>query len=377
MYNPNIPDSESDSASTVSASASISRSETDSEGDEQMDAITHWQNAARALIPRPVNMMFPPVDSLVGATPEAVGTHTGMYNTHIAFEERRETHVVMVNSLDRDQSVYPLPTQVRLKLPRVYKNVERIDIVQVKFFCGLYAISAARKNNSILVNVSGTDYLVSIPDGSYSLTQLLGALQAALNATATLTYTVGFNPMTGRVTISASGPFQLLFQTALPAFNQSAYSEWGLGWNLGWGGQPVDLTGAASYTADHFPRLGDDYIYLQMNETEHMNEIDHTDVEVTGRSQDSTGQVSHYFGKLLLNSFGCWAQTFVEAPKTFKPVLGRLERLQFTWTNRHGLLLAGPDAASCDWHMALRITEIVEVATADSSLAQSADRPVL
>jgi len=375
MYNPNIPDSESDGASTVSGSISESDTESVSSADEQMDAITHWQNAARALIPPPVNTMFPPVDSLVAATPEAVGIHTGMYNTHIAFEERRETHVVMVNSLDRDQSVYPLPTQVRLKLPRVYKNVERIDIVQVKFLCGLYAITAARKNNSILVtDVSGT-HTVVIPDGSYSLTQLLGKLQAVLTAASSLIYTAGFNPTTGRVTISASGPFQLLFQTALPAYNQAAYSEWGLGWNLGWGGQAVDLTGAASYTADHFPRLGDDYIYLQMNETEHMNEIDHTDVEVTGRSQDSTGQVSHYFGKLLLNSFGCWAQTFVEAPKTFKPVLGRLERLQFTWTDRHGLLLAGPDAASCDWHMALRITEIVEVATADSSLAQSADRP--
>ena len=84
--------------------------------------------------------------------------------------------------------------------------------------------------------------------------------------------------------------------------------------------------------------------------------------------------MAHYFGKLLLNNFGCWAQTFVEAPKTFKPVLGRLERLNFTWTDRHGLVLDGPDAASCDWHMALRITEIVEVPTADSSLAQSADR---
>lgn len=368
MYNPNISDSDSE---TDSGSGSGSESD-----DSQMNAITQWQNAARKLITPPTLSMFPPLEETVISTPEPVGTHTGMYNTHIAFEERRSTHVVMVNSLDRDQSVYPLPTQVRLKLPRVYKNVERIDIVQVKFFCGLYAVSAARKNNAILVNVSGTDYPVSIPDGSYSLTQLLGALQTALNATATLTYTVGFNSMTGRVTISASGPFSLLFQTALPAYNQAAYSEWGLGWNLGWGGQAVDLTGFTSYTADHFPRLGDDYIYLQMNDTEHMNEIDHTDIEVTGRAQDSTGQVSHYFGKLLLNSFGCWAQTFVEAPKTFKPVLGRLERLQFTWTDRHGQLLAGPDAASCDWHMALRITEIVEAATAESTLAQSADRPV-
>jgi len=342
--------------------------------DDQMDAITHWQNAVRALIPPPQRSSLPAVGDLVPATPEADGTDNGLFNTRIAFEEKRHTHVIMVNSLDRDQNVYPLPTQVRLKLPRVYKNVERIDIVQIKFFCGLYAISAARKNNAITVSDVGGQNTIVIPDGTYNMNQLLTTIQGGLNTASPLTYTLTFNPITGRVTIAATGVFQLLFKQVLPIFNQAAYSEWGLGWNLGWGGQPTNLSGLASYTADHFPRLSEDYIYLQMNETEHMNEIDHTDVEKTGQTQDSTGQVAHYFGKLLLNQFGCWAQTFVEAPKTFKPVLGRLERLQFTWTDRHGAMLAGLDAASCDWHMALRITEIVEVPTADSSLMQSADR---
>jgi hypothetical protein len=344
-------------------------------GDEQMDAITHWQNAARAGQPVPQRSMLPAVGDLVPATPEATETDTGMFNNRIAFEEQRRTHVIMVNSLDRDQNVYPLPTQVRLKLPRVYKNVERIDIVQIKFFCGLYAITRARRNNTITVSDASGQHTVIVPDGTYNLQQLLTAVQTGLNAISALTYTVGYNPVTGRVTMAATGNFTVLFASVLPVFNRGAYSEWGLGWNLGWGGQPTDLVGSASYTADHFPRLSDDYIYLQMNDTEHMNEVDHTSVEKTGQAQDSTGQVAHYFGKLLLNQFGCWAQTFVEAPKTFKPVLGRLERLQFTWTDRHGNALTGPDAASCDWHMALRITEIAEVPTANSSLAQSADRP--
>lgn len=371
MYKPFVsnndfynPDNESDSESSVSGSDS---SESESSADEQMDAITHWQNAARALIPPPARSSLPAVGEVVAASPEPAATDTGMSNTAIQFEEKRRTHVIMVNSLDRDQNVYPLPTQMRVKLPRLYKNIERIDIVQLKFFCGLYAISAARKNNTIAVN--NTNTIARIPDGTYTLSQLMVALQAALNATGVTTFIVSFNPISGKITISALVAFSLLFQSALPIFNQSAYSEWGLGWNLGWGGQPTDLSGALTYTANHFPRLSDDYIYLQLNDTEHMNEIDHTDVEKTGQTQDSTGQVSHYFGKLLLNNFGCWAQTFVEAPKIFKPVLGRLERLQFTWTDRHGIALTGLDAASCDWHMTLRITEIVEVPTADSSLA--------
>jgi hypothetical protein len=296
-----------------------------------------------------------------------------MYTTQLKFEEKRVSHVIMINSLDRDQTVYPLPTQVRLKLPRVYKNVERIDIVQVKFFCGLYVISAARKNNILPVLVGSDPGVVAvIPDGTYTLSQLLVALQAALTtAVPALTWSVSYNPVAGRVTVAASGPFSLPFQSVLPVYNQEAWSEWGLGWNLGFGGQPVDLSGSTVYTADHFPRLIDDYIYLQLNDTEHMNEVDHTDVEKTGITQDSTGQVAHYFGKLLLNQFGCWAQTFVEAPKTFKPVLGRLERLQLTWTDRHGNPIGGVDAASCDWHMTLRITELLEVPVPDSSLILS------
>jgi len=360
MYNPNISDSDS--------SDSGSGSESGSSVDGQMDAITHWQNAARSRM----HSSVPAIEEDLSAAPMATENGVGLYNTRIQFEEKRVTHVIMVTSLDRDQNVYPLPTQLRLKLPRLYKNVERIDIVQVKFFCGLYAISAARANNTIVVDVSGSSVTAIINDGSYTLAQLLVAVQAALPPGFSVTY----DPVAGRVTITAAFAFSLLFKTGIKSvFNQSAYSEWGLGWNLGWGGQPIDTPAGISMTADHFPRLGDDYIYLQLNDTEHMNDIDHTDVEKTGVTQDSTGQVSHYFGKLLLNHFGCWAQTFVEAPKTFKPVLGRLERLQFTWTDRHGLALGGLDAASCDWHMSLRITEIVEVPTADSSLVQSADRP--
>ena len=132
MYRPNISYSDSSSSSGLD-------SESGSESDGQMDAITAWQNAARSAFRdvRTTTEHFPPVGDDVAATPEATENGVALFNTRIAFEEKRRTHVIMVNSLDRDQSVYPLPTQLRLKLPRLYKNVERIDIVQVKFFCGL------------------------------------------------------------------------------------------------------------------------------------------------------------------------------------------------------------------------------------------------
>jgi len=355
MYRPYISDDDSKTEGFASGSNTRSGSFSGSSVDGQMEAIAQWQAAVR--LPQPERTRAQET------MPSDISA-----NTRLEFEQVTRTHVVMLDSLDRDQHVYPSPTQLRLKLPRVYKNVERIDIVQIKFFCGIYAISEARKNHSLwLSDASGTRE-IRLSDGTYTLTQLTATLAARLNASAPIVYGVDYNSVTGRITISASGTFSILFKSKLPVYNKGRYSEWGLGWILGWGGQPTDLSGAQTYTADHFPRLLDDYIYLQLNETEHMNEIDHTAVEVTSMAQDSTGQVAHYFGKLLLNHFGCWAQTFIEAPKMFKPVLGRLERLNLTWTDRHGVALTGVDANSCDWHMTVRITEIVDVPTANSSL---------
>jgi hypothetical protein len=337
---------------------------------DHVDAMQHWASFMKQ---KAVKDMFPSMgEDLPEQEPPDSEGGIGIFNKEIKFEERRLTHVIMVDSLDRDQHSYPLPTQLRLKLPRIYKNVERIDVLQVKFFCGIYAISAARKNNMLWVSdVSGT-YQIIIPDGTYSLATLLNALSVAMTVASSLTYTVTFSTTTGRVQIAATGNFSLLYYSrAFPLYNQTSYLEWGLGWVLGWGGLPVDQTGAASYTADHFPRIVDDYIYLQLNDTERMNDVDHTDVENVPTAQESTGQVSHYFGKLLLNTFGNYAQTFIESPKHFTPVLGRLDRLNFTWTDHRGNPLLGPDAASCDWHMALRITEIVEVPALNSTLTQS------
>jgi len=368
MYRPYISD-ESDNDSE-SGTGSVEESELEG-SDAQMEAMDRWRAATQIMLPAPARSSLPPLGSLPPEVPVAATEYNHgqpLNNTRLSFEEKRVTHVIMVNSLDRDQKVYPSPTQVSLQLPRVYKKVERIDIVQVKFFCGLYAISAARKNSTIVVDVSGSALTATVPDGTYTLSQLCAAVQTTLFATTGIAFAVSFNPITGRITIAATTSFSLLFKSGMPSYAQQAYSEWGLGWNLGFGGQPQDLTGGTTYTADHFPRLGDDYIYLQLNEPYRMNDVDHTALQNTAKTQDSAGQVAHYFGKLLLNNFGCWAQTFVEAPKTFKPVLGQLERLDFTWTNRLGQTLAGPDAASCDWHMALRLTEVVEAPVADSTL---------
>jgi hypothetical protein len=303
----------------------------------------------------------------VGA--EAGASHVlGVRNTQFRYAERRQTAVLMLDSLDRDFQAFPLPTQMVLHLPRRYRNVERLDIVQLRFFNGLYPFSAARGNTTLYIGATA----VTIPDGNYTIAQLVAALNTALSTPVATGVTAAFNANTGKITLSSGAPFALNFQTGLLPTQASANSGWGLGWNLGFGGPAANSTGSASYTASCVPRIYDEYIYLQLNVPEHMNMVDHTSPENAAISQESTGQTAHYFGKLLLNNFGCWCQTFVEMPKIFRPVLGRLDRLTITWVDRYGQPFPAPPldsgAASCDWHMTVRIVEIAEGPSATSAL---------
>jgi hypothetical protein len=304
----------------------------------------------------------------------------GMWNTEFRYAERRQTGVLMVDSLDRDYEAYPSPTSMRLHLPRTYRNVERLDIVQIKFFNGIWPFSATRGNTTVCItDVSGLTRCYDISDGNYTIAGLAGALTTALAGAG---ISVGYNALQGRFVFSAATPFTLAWTTGLNQRQLASSGGWGLGWNLGFGGPPANVaavlkSGRWVATASCCPRICDDYCFLQLNMPEHMNMVDHTSPENTSISQDSAGQVAHYFGKLLLNGFGCWAQTFIELPKMFRPVLGRLDFLTFTWLDRHGQPFAGPDAASCDWNMSVRVVEIAEGPSATSALTMAGQSPAM
>jgi hypothetical protein len=330
----------------------------------QITAEDHWNRQQRLdqLRARRSGNPQPRVGAAAGAT-----HNLGLRNTSFQYETRRQAGVLMMDSLDRDFQAFPLPTSLVLHLPRTYRNVERLDIVQLRFFNGLYPFSVARLNTTMYID----GIPVTIPDGNYTIGQLIAALNAAM-VTAGVPVTASFNANTGKVTLTGGGPFTLNFLTGLLPSQASANSGWGLGWNLGFGGPAANYTGATSYTASCLPRIYDEYIYLQLNVPDHMNMVDHTSPENATISQESTGQTAHYFGKLLLNNFGCWSQTFVEMPKIFRPVMGRLERLTVTWLDRYGQpFVVGTGAASCDWHMTVRVVEIAEGPTATSALTMA------
>ena len=362
---------ESDSSS-VTGSETTGTSESDRVShDERMSAIDQWRQQGQTWL----------AGSRRHVVPEGPGRSDnglGLWNTQFEYAEERRVSILMLDSLDRDQVVYPLATSTRFKLPRIYRNVERIDICQVKFLNALYAISAARGNNRLWFDISGSNEeppYVDLSDGTYTGQQLVDALYTLLDPYGIV---VTYNCTSGRFQIEYTGgsPGETLTLPWASTASRPGPTDWGLGWNLGFGGAPVNMAGGVKYIASHMPRLFDDYVFLRLNDAEKMNDVDHTSLENTALAQDSTGEVGDYFGKLLLNNFGCWAQTLIEAPKLFRPVLGRLERLNVDWLNRHGEPLTGPDAATCDWHMTLRVTELVEGPSVTSSLTRAGSGPL-
>lgn len=130
--------------------------------------------------------------------------------------------------------------------------------------------------------------------------------------------------------------------------------DWGLGYNLGFA--KADTPYATIQRAPSFFKILDDYIYLKLNVQYDMNKMDFGGKENLKETTDSTGQINGYNGKLLLNTFGNYAQTIIQNPVYFNPPILRLEKLTLQWYDTAGTLITNTE---CDWNAAIQFVEDV------------------
>jgi hypothetical protein len=114
------------------------------------------------------------------------------------------TTLFLVDSVNRDKHAFPQPTSFTLRLPRVYKNIKSIQITQLKLLCSFYYFSVAKNNiylpiieNSRLstlnndgdltdidsINNTPITKLITIRQGTYSISELLNEIQTKMNYT--------------------------------------------------------------------------------------------------------------------------------------------------------------------------------------------------
>jgi len=133
------------------------------------------------------------------------------------------TNVIMIDSRDRDKTAYPQPTNLSLRLPRIYKNITGISIMQMKFLCSFYYFSAVKVNTSLSILEIGrtiTDPVSgivrpniitnTITDGTYDINALVAEITNQLNYTPIFyDYPNGFQDFAKK--FSVTGDFSLNF----------------------------------------------------------------------------------------------------------------------------------------------------------------------
>lgn len=147
--------------------------------------------------------------------------------------------------------------------------------------------------------------------------------------------------------------FMIPFSTCVTPSNANV-EQYGMGYNLGFAF--ADTKYNTLQRATSFFKLLDDSIFLRMNQEFGMNKMDISQPENFAQTRDTTAQSGLYNSKLMLNSFGSFATTFVQSPVTFNPPIGKLETLSFSWYNSSGVILNNAD---CEWSGSVQIVELV------------------
>lgn len=119
-----------------------------------------------------------------------------------------------INSMDRDYSKFPLATEFQWRLPYPVKEVREVRVLSGSVPVPYLNVTSVWNKFTFMDNY--TNYLITLPVGFYTIATLCTALQTQLNSVGAFnTYTVGLNPATGVVEITAVGgaDFAFLFLT--------------------------------------------------------------------------------------------------------------------------------------------------------------------
>jgi len=160
--------------------------------------------------------------------------------------------------------------------------------------------------------------------------------------------------------------FSILFKSALTPQYALLEDEWGLGWNLGY--PKLDTPYNTIQRAPSFFKILDDYIFLKLNKEFTMNRMDASAKENLSITHEPQGQTNQYAAKLLLSGFGAYAQTMVQNPITFNPVLTSMDKLTFQWVDTTGTQINNAD---CEWNAVVQINEQVTQATVTSTIPKA------
>lgn len=162
-------------------------------------------------------------------TPDAANVHASpppRTGTKLETQESKNTTLFMVNSRDRDTSVFVQPTFFTLRMPRVFKNIKTVNISQLNLLNSFFNFSQAKNNTWAYVleqDRTATDQTtgklvpnkikIQIREGTYTADDLVTELSNALNSTPLF---ADLDRSTFINTFQNTGNFGIMFNTPGP-----------------------------------------------------------------------------------------------------------------------------------------------------------------
>lgn len=143
-----------------------------------------------------------------------------------------ETHIVHIDSRDRDYKEFASPNSYRIILPKKYRHVVSARLLGCELPNTFLVFSAAQGNTSLNIIYNGTPYTITIPDGTYTRTTLCTHLADALKTATGKTIAVALGAEDMRLTATSDRADRPI------SFNTTGVTstnpiDWGLGYFLG------------------------------------------------------------------------------------------------------------------------------------------------
>ena len=273
---------------------------------------------------------------------------------------------MLVDSRDRNYTVYPKSSEFVIELPEVLKNVSSAVLVCAEIPLSYYVFSASRDNTTLEFTLSGTPYTAVIPDGNYTADQMAAALKLAMDTASGGDFTVTIDPSSMKLNIS-------IFSTAFTIDTTGATkpSDWGLGYYLG---LPRNVVSTSTSVSGEHILAGTNVVNLNpenylLIDIEELNGLQQTAPITTSLitesaidpvlgtrkvvSQQDAGQGRRSFAKVTLSKVNSYQYNFYDRTLTsvdIRPQLNKMERLRVSVRFHDGTLV---DFNGGEWSMSL------------------------
>lgn len=229
---------------------------------------------------------------------------------------------------------------------RSFKNVTSIKLSSFEFPNTFYTFSTTRGNTSFQVYILGVPTQVTIPDGNYSITELITLITPKLPAGVT----IGYSSNTNKVTFTSTSMFSIVF----PSSNTNPNGN-GIGYNLGFSSLTPSTISPSAGTyisvSDLFiDTVQDTYVYLAIND---YNLVEHQEYGQT--HFDAFAKVTLLSGKGTIIYDNAYANSTTKEYHFPQPV--NITRFEIKVLDAYGQIL---DLQGANFSLTLELQEVID-----------------